>query len=177
MADVGIVWLCFIGSMKLAGTSSVLSMFAQVNGMKAYMRTKDSSKAPSLFAVSDPNLCTRDAFSNIPITSEESSRSSIKRVPHHTALFYRPFRQNSQSPSKDATKVEFAIRQNVLRELSYSIEILLRPAFLKGDDVWRRMDRSDFGTDLSETLGAVGGEVFEAPAVVREDLELHGHVN
>lgn len=73
---------------------------------------------------------TRNAFPHIPIASKESSWSSIQRIPDHTALFNRPFRQYCQSATKYTTVIELPIRQNVFRFFPYALVVLLRPAFL-----------------------------------------------
>jgi hypothetical protein len=141
------------------------------------MRTKNRGDPPTLFALSNPDLCTSNAFSNVPITPKESSGSSIQRIPHHTALFYGPFRQYCKSPAEYAAVIEFTVWEDMLCLLAYSIEVLLRPAFLESDNVWRRVGRSDFRAYLGEALSAVGGEVFETPAIVGEHLKLRRRVH
>ena len=121
---------------------------------QAYMCTKDLRDSSSHFAISYSDLCTSNAFSDVPVSSEKGGGPAVQRVAEHAAFLYGPFGQYCQPATKYATEVKFPIRQDVLRVLAYGVIVLLRPAFLKGDNCGRWINGSNFNTNLGEAVGA-----------------------
>ncbi len=91
---------------------------------------------------------TRNSFAYKPISAIEGSWASIERVSDHVAFFDWPSGQYNQSTTKDTTMVELSVWKYVLCLFSDSIVVLLRPAFLKTDNVWRWVGRGDLDTNF-----------------------------
>jgi len=71
-----------------------------------------------------------DTFADIPIAAEEGGRAAIEWVFYHVTFFYWPSRQYSKPATKTAAMIEFAIWEEVTRQVTYSEVVLLGPAFL-----------------------------------------------
>ena len=67
--------------------------------------------------------------------------------------------------------VEFCMRKEVCGLSANGRKVGLCPAFLKADNVGSRGGGCERGANVREASGAVGCEVFEAPAVEGEDVE------
>jgi len=105
-------------------------------------------------AIPNPSLCARDSLSNIPVTPKECRGPPVQLIRNHATLFNWPFAQDGQPASKYATEVEFAIWQNVPRQLPDCIVILLRPALLQADYRRWRIGIRDLGADFAEAFVA-----------------------
>lgn len=123
---------------------------------------------------SGPDPRTRDALPDVPVSAEEGRGPPVQRVPVHGALLDRPFGQDGQAAAEDAAEVEFPVGQDVSRLPPDRAVVLLRPALLEADDLGRLVRDGELAAYLGQSLTAVLGEVFEAPAVEGEDADLGG---
>lgn len=123
---------------------------------------------------SKTNLCTRDAFAHVPISSPKSGRTSIKRILEHSTLLNRPVTQDGQASSESAAMIKFAIGKDLTSMVTNSLIILLSEAFLQSHDVRCRHSVCDSVTNLIESLVALGRNVAKTPAVQGQKVDLGG---
>ncbi|KAF7557863.1 hypothetical protein G7046_g5953 [Stylonectria norvegica] len=118
-----------------------------------------------------PYLRTRHALPNIPIAPPKRRRAAVERVRHHGALLDGPAAQDGEAAAEGAAVVELAVGQDLARAAADGAVVGLGPALLEGDDVRRRREERELPPDLVEPRGALRGDVEEAPAVEREEVD------
>lgn len=84
-----------------------------------------------LFPGTYANLCACNSLANIPVSPVKGRWTTIERIAEHGAFLYRPFREYSESASKNAAEIELAIRQDVFCFLPDASVVLLSPALLQ----------------------------------------------
>lgn len=100
----------------------------------SYMGGKDLSYIFRSSSISYLSAC--NSLAHKPVTSKESSRSSVQWVPIHRALLDGPFGEYHQSAAKNATVIEFPIRQYMSRLSADCLVVFLGPTFLQSDNLW-----------------------------------------
>lgn len=119
--------------------------------------------------VSESRTC--NSFAYIPVPSVEGSGTSVEGVPVHATLFNGPFCKDYEPTAEDAAVIEFAIREDGVGMRADGLVVSLAPAFLEGYYVGRGVCNGDTPADFIKSFGAKGGDIFEAPAVEREDVD------
>jgi len=121
---------------------------------------------------SEAYLGTSDTLPNIPISPPKRRRSPVQRIANHRALLDGPPGQDDEACAESATVVEFAVGEHEAGLAADGQVVLLAEELLQSDDVGLGIRGGDTAADFGYAFAAELGDVFEAPAVEGEDVDI-----